>query len=71
MNELAVLVRSRIARASAGIDGSLSLTFEGEPARRIIVPPLERYEAWMYTHGNYILACPPGGLMDPLPDETP
>jgi hypothetical protein len=71
MNELAALVRCRIGLATAGTNGVLRLTFEGEPVRSITVRPHALYEAWTYTHGNYILACPPGGEMNPMPDTTP
>jgi len=71
MDELAALVRRRISHATTGTDGALHLSFEGRPARTITVPPHDRYEAWTYVHGNYILSCPPGGDMNPLPDTTP
>jgi hypothetical protein len=71
MNELAALVRCRIGLATAGTNGVLRLTFEGEHARSITVLPHDRYEAWTYTHGNYILPCPPGGEMVPMPDTAP
>ncbi len=69
IDELVALVRNRIRRASTGADGTLHLTFEGEPVRSIKVPQHQRYEAWTYTHGSYILACPPGGFRYPLLDE--
>jgi hypothetical protein len=32
----------------------------------LTVAPEDKYEAWTYTFGNFILSCPPGGF-DPLP----
>jgi hypothetical protein len=71
IDALAALVRSRILRAEAASNGLLTLTFDGPEARAITVKPDGRFEAWTYSHGEYVLSCPPGGDLDPLPDEAP
>ncbi|MCL5048807.1 MAG: DUF6188 family protein [Firmicutes bacterium] len=60
LTELAVIIDSMIIGARAYVSGVLELSFDD--GLLIVVQPLDRYEAWCYTFGNFILACPPGGF---------
>jgi Family of unknown function (DUF6188) len=59
VNQLCAVVLRTVTWAAAYVDGILELKFNNGVALR--VEPHPRYEAWVYTYGNYILACPPGG----------
>ncbi len=60
LTELASIVSRRVVHAYPYSSGVLKL--ELDDGTTLTVEPLDRYEAWMYTFGNYILACPPGGF---------
>jgi len=60
LTELAEIIPSTIIGARPYIDGRLQLNFDN--GLMISVLALNEYEAWAYTFGNYILACPPGGF---------
>jgi hypothetical protein len=61
ITELAALVTLRIAHARAYLSGVLELVFEDGTVAT--VEPKSRTEAWTYTHGTRVLACPPGGRL--------
>jgi len=63
LSKLATIVGHSLDDASAFTDGVLVLSFDDGPVRSLRVEPLDRYEAWTYTFGNYILSCPPGGRL--------
>lgn len=60
LTELTAIIASTIIGARAYVSGVLELTLDNGFV--ITVPPMQRYEAWTYTFGNSILACPPGGF---------
>jgi hypothetical protein len=60
LTELAAIIDHRVEHARAYVSGVLELEISGRLT--IKVEPMDRYDAWMYTYGNYILACPPGGF---------
>jgi len=60
LTELSAIIPSTIIGARAYVDGHLELSFD--EGSIITVLPLKNYEAWAYTFGNFILACPPGGF---------
>jgi hypothetical protein len=60
ITELASIVSKQLIHARAFMSGTLELSFSNNTV--ITVQPLDHYEAWMYTYGNFILACPPGGF---------
>ena len=60
LTELSAIVNTRVLHARAYLDGNLELSFDDGSV--ITVNEMEHYEAWTYTFGNYILACPPGGF---------
>lgn len=60
LTELAAIVAARVTHARASASGVLELSLNDESIIR--VEPKDKYEAWMYTCGDYILACPPGGF---------
>lgn len=62
LTELSVVVTSTILGARAYVSGVLELDLDNDLLIR--VEPMERYEAWTYTFGTFILACPPGGFSD-------
>jgi hypothetical protein len=72
LNELAEIVNCRLSHACVYTDGVLRLVLEHEGGRMhvLTVEPDPRYEAWMYTHKNYILACRAGGRLPGWQPET-
>jgi Family of unknown function (DUF6188) len=60
LTELSSIVATRVVHAKAYVDGILEITLNDGTV--LTVHPKEKYEAWTYTFGNYILACPPGGF---------
>jgi Family of unknown function (DUF6188) len=64
LTALAGIIGRTVVRARAYIAGSLEIVLDDGTV--LIVAPKETYEAWTYTFGNFILACPPGGF-SPLP----
>jgi len=60
LTEFSTIVATTVLHARAYIDGVLELRLDDGVV--ITVRPRDDYEAWMYTFGNYILACPPGGF---------
>lgn len=60
LTELSAIIPSTVIGARAYVDGHLELTFD--EGSIITVLPRNDYEAWVYTFGNFILACPPGGF---------
>jgi hypothetical protein len=60
LTELTAIVGAEIVHARAYVDGVLELILS--EGASITVQPKDIYEAWTYTFGNFILACPPGGF---------
>ena len=60
LTELTTIIDSIVTSGRAYVDGVLELIL-GD-GRTIRVEPNPTYEAWTYTVGNFILACPPGGF---------
>ena len=60
LTELSAIIDSEVLHARAYMDGVLELLLSSGAA--LTIRPKDKYEAWMYTFGNYILACPPGGF---------
>lgn len=61
VTELAMVVGAHLGAAAAFVDGRLELRFSHSVIRELTVEPNEKYEAWTYTFGSYILNSPPGG----------
>lgn len=61
ITELVQLITQKVDRAAAYVSGVLQLVTAN--GTKLTVNPLPRYEAWTYTCGNFILSCPPGGLL--------
>ena len=60
LTELSEIIDQIVLHARPYLDGTLEVELESDLRLRVL--PLARYEAWTYTFGNYILACPPGGF---------
>lgn len=60
LTEFSAVVAKTLTHARAFVDGVLELTLSDQTI--ITVQPQDKYEAWTYTFGSYILACPPGGF---------
>jgi len=60
ITELAMVVTQGLDHAYALCTGALELELSN--GTRMTVQPKDRYEAWTYSFGNFILACPPGGF---------
>ena len=60
LTELSKIIDQTVLHARPFLDGTLEIELEVNLRLRVL--PLDRYEAWTYTFGNYILACPPGGF---------
>ena len=64
LTELATIIGTTVVHAKAYSTGTLEI--ELDDGTVLTVAPKNMYEAWTYTFGNFILACPPGGF-DSLP----
>ena len=64
LTELAAIIDKTVVHARAHVTGTLEIVLDDGTV--LTVTPKEKYEAWTYTFGNFILACPPGGF-NPLP----
>jgi hypothetical protein len=64
LTELAAIIGRTVVHARAYVTGTLEIVLDDGTV--LTVAPKDKYEAWTYTFGNFILACPPGGF-DPLP----
>jgi hypothetical protein len=64
LTELAAIIGRSVVHAKAYVTGTLEIVFDDGTV--LTVAPEDKYEAWTYTFGNFILSCPPGGF-DPLP----
>jgi hypothetical protein len=60
LTELAAIVAKTVIHAKAYVTGTLEIVLDDGTV--LTVAPKEMYEAWTYTFGNFILACPPGGF---------
>jgi hypothetical protein len=60
LTSLTAVIASTIVGARAYMDGVLELRLDNGFV--ITVNPMEKFESWTYTFGNFILACPPGGF---------
>ena len=60
LTELSAIIGTTVFHARAYMDGTLELVLSDGSV--LTVMPEERFEAWTYTFGNYILASPPGGF---------
>ncbi|MCA1835746.1 MAG: DUF6188 family protein [Actinobacteria bacterium] len=54
---------NRSSEVESFTDGVLILSIENIHFHTLRVEPKAHYEAWVYTFGNYILPCPPGGKL--------
>jgi hypothetical protein len=64
LTELAAIIGGTVVHAKAYVTGVLEIVLDDGTV--LTVAPKEKHEAWTYTFGNFILACPPGGF-SPLP----
>jgi hypothetical protein len=64
LTALGGIIGRTVVHARAYVTGSLEIVLDDGTV--LTVAPKEMYEAWTYTFGNFILACPPGGF-SPLP----
>jgi hypothetical protein len=64
LTELAAIIAKTVVHAKAYVTGTLEIVLDDGTV--LTVAPKKKYEAWTYTFGNFILACPPGGF-SPLP----
>ena len=64
LTELAAIIGRTVVHAKAYVTGTLEIVLDDGTV--LTVAPKDKYEAWTYTFGNFILSCPPGGF-DPLP----
>jgi Family of unknown function (DUF6188) len=60
LTELSAIVATTVAHARAYVTGDLELMLSDQLI--VTVKKKDKYEAWTYTFGNYVLACPPGGF---------
>jgi hypothetical protein len=60
LTEFCSIVATTVVHANAYKSGILELSLNDESV--IVVRPKDMYEAWTYTFGSFILACPPGGF---------
>jgi hypothetical protein len=63
LTALGGIIGRTVVHAKAYITGSLEIVLDDGTV--LTVAPKETYEAWTYTFGNFILACPPGGFTLP------
>jgi hypothetical protein len=60
LTELAAIVTTTVVHAKAYLDGVLEIVLNEGTV--LTVEAKDRYEAWTYSFGDYILSCPPGGF---------
>jgi hypothetical protein len=64
LTELAAIIGRTVSHAKAYVTGTLEIVLDD--GTLLTVAPKDKYEAWTYTFGNFLLSCPPGGF-DTLP----
>jgi 1,4-dihydroxy-2-naphthoate octaprenyltransferase len=64
LTELAAIIGRTVVHAKAYVSGILEIALDDGTV--LTVAPKDKYEAWTYTFGNFVLSCPPGGF-DRLP----
>jgi hypothetical protein len=60
LTELAAIIAKTVVHARAYVTGILEIALNH--GTFLTVAPKERYEAWTYRFGDFILSCPPGGF---------
>jgi hypothetical protein len=63
LTEVASILPRTIRHARAYMTGRLELVLTGNLVLSVDrFPPDRPFEPWTYTHGDFILSCPPGGF---------
>jgi Family of unknown function (DUF6188) len=65
LTELAAIIGRTVVHAKAYVSGILEIALDDGTV--LTVAPKDKYEAWTYTFGNFMLSCPPGGFDRLLP----